>query len=113
VLSRAKETGEKPDREAYLTAKYLLLSSTALCVCIFFLAVGYEILIYLWVGMAVSLRRTFEGRQVVPVEEAEQPQPAIPEKHVFAPAYAKTQNPLPPRVAPTVAGRQVRFNRFR
>jgi O-antigen ligase len=111
VLKRAKENGEKPDPEAYEIAKYLLLSTAALSVGIFFLAVGYEFTIYLWAGLAVSLRRTYEARQVV-AEVEEEPR-VVPEKRVPAPSYAKVSNPLPQRETPTVSGRPVRFNRFR
>lgn len=114
VMKRARETGDKPDPEAYTLAKNLLLSLTALSVGVFFLAVGYECMIYLWAAMAVSLKRTFDAQPSVLEEaEAEQPQRAE-QKPALAPAYAKVRNPVPPRrQTQTVEGRPVRFNRFR
>jgi O-antigen ligase len=113
VFKRAGEMGDKPDASARALAKYLLLSMAGLCVTIFFLAVGYDFTIYLWAGLAVSLRRTFDAQPVVSEEVVEQPQNVAPQKPVFAPAYAKVQNPLPRHQTPTVSGRPVRFNRFR
>ena len=115
VLRRSKETGEKPDPIAFATSKYLLLSMTALSVCIFFLAVGYEFGIYLWVGMAISLKRSFDEQPAAQTEEvvAEAQERMIPQKPIFAPVYAATENPSQPRQKQTVSGRPVRFNRFR
>ena len=115
VLRRSKETGEKPDPVAFATAKYLLLSMTALSVCIFFLAVGFEFGIYLWAGMAVSLKRSFDEQPAVQTEELAEdaPKNVISPPPVFAPAYASAGSPSQPRRKHSVSGRSVRFNRFR
>jgi O-antigen ligase len=113
VLKRASETGDNPDADVYTLAKYLLMSMTALCVSVFFLSVGYDFFIYLWAGLAVGLRRTFEAQRVVSEDEAEQPQSVTPKNRVLTPAYAKVRNPLRQRETPSVEGRAVRFNRFR
>jgi hypothetical protein len=113
VLKRSRETAERPDPIAYFTAKYMLFSMSALFVSIFFLAVGYEFTIYIWAGLAVSLRRTFDAQMVATEEIEEQPQRTVPEKPVLKPAYARVAQPLPHREPRTVEGRPVRFNRLR
>ena len=119
VLKRAKEDGVRPNAVAYATAKYLLLSMVSLSISIFFLAVGYEFTIYLWAGMAVALRRTYEALPVAAEEAEEQPQlpqqRAVPSTPVFAPAYAKSQGRgrTARETAAEPADRRIRFNRFR
>lgn len=115
VLRRSKDTGVTPDPIAFATAKYLLLSLTSLSVCIFFLAVGYEFGIYLWVGLAVSLKRSFDEQLTARTEDGEAgvPQRIFPEKPVFPPAYVTVGKPSQPSRKQTVSGRRVRFNGFR
>jgi hypothetical protein len=106
VLKKSRDAGEKPDATAYATAKYLLLSTTALCVSIFFLAVGYEVTISLWAGLAVSLRRTFDAQPVAleSEKENEQPQDLASKQRISVPSYAKVTPPLPRRKTPTWKG---------
>jgi len=115
VLKGTGPAAERPDANTHRLAKYLLLSLSAMCVCIFFLAVGYESTIYVWVGLTVSLRRAYEERRsVVEVAVGESDEPASA-KPAFAPVYAKAKDRMPQRTtqAPRVEGRPVRFNRFR
>ena len=113
VFKKAGPMGDKPDARARALAKYLILSMVGLCVTVFFLAVGFDFTIYLWAGLAVSLKRTFDAQPVVSEAAAEQLETVAPPKPAFAPAYAKIQDPLPRRETPAVEGRPIRFNRFR
>jgi O-antigen ligase len=113
VFRRAREMGDKPDANAYAMAKYLMLSMTSLCVGVFFLAVGYDCVIYLWAGMAVSLRRAFDTQGVMSQEAAERPQVFTAQNPVLASAFSKVRNAMPGTKAPMIEGKSVRFNRFR
>jgi O-antigen ligase len=118
VFGRSKPEGITPDMDAFNSAKYLLLSLAGLSVCIFFLAIGYEFTIYVIAGLTVSVRRAFQERTAASAEAAEaleEPQNAVAPTPYFTPAYAgKIQShEVPRRGAPVVAGRPVRFNRFR
>jgi O-antigen ligase len=115
VLKGARPAGEKPDRSAYTAAKSLVLSLVVICVCIFFLAVVYDFTIFVWAGLTVALRRTYEEkRQSGANSEAVTEVEAAPKASLaFASVYAKVQDRLTPRQTPTVSGRPVRFNRFR
>lgn len=113
VLKGAKPEGANPDPAAYATAKSLLCSLVVVCVCVFFLAVVYDFPIFVWAGMTIGLRRTYEesnGRKGAVLAEPEEAPKATA---AFAPSYARVQDRLPQRQSPTVSGKAVRFNRFR
>jgi hypothetical protein len=112
VLKGARPEGARPDPAAYASAKSLLLSLVAVCVCIFFLAVVYDFTVYVWAGLTVALRRVYEeGQGAVALNQAE-PESVPDARPALLPAYAKARGAAP-RHTPTVSGRPIRFNRFR
>lgn len=115
VLKGAKLDGEKPDPAAYGSAMALLLSLVVICICIFFLAVVYDFTIFVWAGLTVALRRTYEQERLS-AEHSEltaEPEVGVKATLAFPPAYAAQRHELPNRQRSTVSGRAVRFNRFR
>ena len=113
VLKGAKPDGEKPDPAAYASAKSLMLSLVVICVCVFFLAVVYDFTIFVWLGLTVALRRTYEDKLQKGANSDLTVEPEEAPKAIFAPAYAVPRHQLPKQQRPTITGRAVRFNRFR
>jgi hypothetical protein len=113
VLKGSSPRGEKPDPVAHTTAKSILLSLAVITVCVFFLAVGYDFPIYVWCGLTVGLRRVYERQASAKVLSADELEPASAWKPAFAPGFAKVQEPAEQPRTYQVAGRPVRFNRFR
>jgi O-antigen ligase len=113
VLKSAKPHGEKPNPAAEAAAKSLLLSLVVVSVSVFFLAVGYDFVIYLWCGLAAGLRRVYDQIKVDESAGSAESEETSKVTSAFAPAYATVRSSAPQRRTPTVSGRAVRFNRFR
>jgi O-antigen ligase len=113
VLKGAKPEGEKPNPAAYAAAKSLLLSLAVVSVCIFFLAIGYDFVIYLWAGLTVGLRRVYEENNVAERAASAEPEEVPKATPAYTPAYARVQDRLAQGRTPSVSGKAVRFNRFR
>ena len=112
VMKRARPEGEKPSPAAYVAAKSLLLSFVVVSVSVFFLAIGYDFVIYLWAGLTAGLQRVYEQIGVGETTVAES-QDAPKATLAFAPAFSSMRDRSPQPQTPTVSGRAVRFNRFR
>lgn len=74
-----RQTGPRskfPRLELYNIGKYLRLSIITVCVCMFFLSMGYNPAIYVLAGIAVSLRRLTDHQIAAQLVSAVHPSPA-------------------------------------